>query len=101
MKEYADILQKGALFEQNQYCDGYVFDREILKAKDGTPILYVGVSMPESIKNFGEMIIFIEKGKVIHQIGPTFFDEKALQRSFCKIRGQEWNDEEEVFDDYC
>lgn len=102
LEEYAEILQKGVLFEKNPYSDGYVIDREIAKSEDGSPILYVGVSMPESFpKNLGDMIIFIENGKVIHQIGRTFFDEKSLQRTFCKMRGQEWNDDEEVFDDYC
>ena len=100
LEEYAEILQKGVLFEKNQYSDGYVIDREIAKSEDGRPILYVGVSMPESFKSIGDMIIFIEKGKVIHQIGRTFFDERSLQRAFCKMRGQEWNDDEEIIDDY-
>lgn len=101
LEEYAEILQKGVLFEKNQYSDGYVIDREIAKSEDGTPILYVGVSMPESFKSLGDMIIFVENGKIIHQIGHTYFDEKSLLRTFCKLRGQEWNDEEEVIDDYC
>ena len=101
LEEYAEILQKGVLFEKNPYSDGYVIDREIAKSEDGRAILYVGVSMPESFKSIGDMIIFIEKGKVIHQIGRTFFDERSLQRTFCKIRGQEWNDDEEIIDDYC
>ena len=57
--------------------------------------------MPQSFKQYGDMIIFVEHGKVIHQIGQTFFDERSLKRTFCKIRGQEWNDEEEIIDDYC
>ena len=101
LEEYAEILQKGVLFEKNPYSDGYVIDREIAKSEDGRPILYVGVSMPESFKSIGDMIICIEKGKVIHQIGRTFFDERSLQRAFCKMRGQEWNDDEEIIDDYC
>ena len=47
------------------------------------------------------MIIFIENGKVIHQIGWTYFDERAVLREFCKMRGQEWDDEEDIMDDYC
>lgn len=47
------------------------------------------------------MIVFIENGKVIHQIGGTYFDERAVLREFCMLRGQEWDDEEEIFDDYC
>ena len=94
-------MQKNALFEKNPYSDGYVFDREITKSEDGTSIIYVGVKMPQSFKQYGDMIIFVEHGKVIHQIGHTFFDERSLKRTFCKIRGQEWNDEEEIIDDYC
>lgn len=101
MEEYAEILQKDVLIEKNQYCDGYVIDREITHSTDGHPILYVGVSMPNSFKNYGDMIIFIENGKVIHQIGRTYFDERAVLREFCKMRGQEWDDEEEIMDDYC
>ena len=47
------------------------------------------------------MIVFIENGKVIHQIGRTYFDERAVLREFCMLRGQEWDDEEEIIDDYC
>ena len=101
MEEYADILQKEVLFEKNQYCDGYVIDREITQSTAGYPILYVGVSMPNSFKNYGDMIIFIENGKVIHQIGRTYFDERAVLREFCMLRGQEWDDKEDIMDDYC
>ena len=101
LEEYAELLQKNALFEKNPYSDGYVFDREITKSEDGTSIIYVGVKMPQSFKQYGDMIIFVEHGKVIHQIGQTFFDERSLKRTFCKIRDQEWNDEEEIIDDYC
>lgn len=101
LEEYANILQKDVLFENNQYSDGYVIDREITQSEDGTPILYVGVKMPESFKSLGDMIIFIENGKIVHQIGRTFFDERSLERTFCKMRGQEWDDSEEVLDDYC
>ena len=101
LEEYAELLQKNALFEKNPYSDGYVFDREITKSEDGTSIIYVGVKMPQSLKQYGDMIIFVEHGKVIHQIGQTFFDERFLKRTFCEIRGQEWNDEEEIIDDYC
>lgn len=101
LEEYAELLQKNVLFEKNPYSNGYVFDREITKSEDGSSIIYVGVRMPESYKKFGDMIIFVEHGKVIHQIGRTFFDEKSIEREFCKIRGQEWNDKEETFDDYC
>ncbi len=101
LEEYAALLQKNALCEKNLYTDGYVFDREITKSKDGTSIIYVGVEMPESLKPYGDMIIFVEHGKVIHQIGSTYFDKRYLEREFCRIRGQEWNDEEEIDDDYC
>lgn len=101
LEEYAEILHKDVLIEKNQYCDGYVIDREITQSTDGHPILYVGVSMPNSFKNYGDMIVFIENGKVIHQIGRTYFDERAVLRKFCMLRGQEWDDEEEIMDDYC
>lgn len=101
LEEYAEILQKDVLIEKNQYCDGYVIDREITHSTDGHPILYVGVSMPNSFKNYGDMIIFIENGKVIHQIGRTYFDERAVLREFYMLRGQEWDDKEEIMDDYC
>ena len=101
MEEYAEILQKDVIIEKNQYCDGYVIDREITQSTAGHPILYVGVSMPNSLKNYGDMIVFIENGKVIHQIGGKYFDERAVLREFCKMRGQEWDDEEEIMDDYC
>ncbi|MDE7166325.1 MAG: HNH endonuclease [Bacteroidaceae bacterium] len=101
LKEYANLLHKGALFEKNPYSKGYIIDQEITQSDDGTPVLYVGIRMPESFKQYGEVIIFIEHGKVIHQIGRAFFDEKALERTFCKMRGQKWDDSEEVFDDYC
>ena len=65
LEEYAEFLQKDVLIEKNQYCDGYVIDREITHSKDGHPVLYVGVSMPNSLKNYGDMIVFIENGKVI------------------------------------
>lgn len=42
-----------------------------------------------------------ENGKVIHQIGRTYFDERAVLREFCMLRGQEWDDKEEIMDDYC
>ena len=57
--------------------------------------------MPDSIKKYADVIVFVENGKVVHQIGSTYFDEKVLQRRFCKLRGQKWNDDEVVFDDYC
>lgn len=94
LEEYADVLKKDVLFEKNQYCDGYVIDREITQSKDGLPVLYIGVYMPDSIKKYADVIVFVENGKVVHQIGSTYFDEKALQRSFCKLRGQKWNDDE-------
>ena len=102
LEKYAELLNKNALFEKNQYSDGYIIDREITQSEDGTSIIYVGVRMPESaIKQYGDMIIFVEHGKVIHQIGRTFFDERSLTRTFCKMRGQEWDDDEDIIDDYC
>ena len=116
LEDYAELLQKDALFEKNQYSDGYIIDREIIKSTNGTPIIYVGVrlidlEMPEPIENeeevsepikgYGDVIVFVEHGKVIHQLGHTYYDEKYLEREFCKIRGQEWNDTEEIMDDYC
>lgn len=100
LEEYANILQKDVLFETNNFTDGYVIDREITKSKDGKPILYVGVYMPNSfLKKTGDLIVFIENGKVIHQIGKTYFNRGAVEREFCFLRGQKW--EGEVFDDYC
>lgn len=100
LEEYANILQKDVLFETNNFTDGYVIDREITKSKDGKPILYVGVYMPNSFfKKTGDLIVFIENGKVIHQIGKTYFNRGAVEREFCFLRGQKW--EGEVFDDYC
>ena len=29
-----------------------------------------------------------------------YFDERAVLRKFCMLRGQEWDDEEEIFDDF-
>ena len=101
LEEYADILQIGVLFEKNQYGDSYVYDREITKSDDETPILYVGVRMEDSFKPYADMIIFIENGKVVHQLGHTYFEEAYLQREFCRIRGQEWDETIDVFDDYC
>lgn len=101
MRPFANYVTTTCFYLNNQYSDGYVIDREITQSEDGTPILYVGVKMPESFKSLGDMIIFIENGKVVHQIGRTFFDERSLERTFCKMRGQEWDDSEEVFDDYC
>lgn len=103
LEEYANILQKGVLVQKNQYTKGLVFDREIAKSEDGSPILYVGVEMPDSNKPYGDMIVFIENGKVIHQIGNTYFDPRFLEREFCKIRGQEWIEDpnDPIMDDYC
>lgn len=106
LEEYAELLQKDALFEKNQYSGGYIIDREIAQSKNGIPFLYVGaklenVEMSETIKGYGDVIIFVEHGKVIHQIGHTYFDKRYLEREFCKIRGQEWNDDEVIIDDYC
>lgn len=101
LEGYANILRKDVVCEKNQHGEYYVYDREITHC-DGTMILYVGVMLPENyVKPYGDMIIFIENGKVIHQIEETYFDEKSLQRNFCKIRGQEWDNNEEIFDDYC
>ena len=66
LEEYANMLQKDLLFEKKQYTDCYVYDRELAKSEDGTPVLYVGVRMEDSIKPYGDLIIFIENGKVIH-----------------------------------
>jgi len=101
LEEYAELMQKDALFEKTQYSEGYIIDREIAQSKNGIPFLYVGVSMTESFKGYGDVIVFVEHGKVIHQIGHTYFDERYLEREFCKMRGQEWNDEEVIIDDYC
>lgn len=101
LDEYANLLHKDAIIEKNQYTDGFVVDREIIHSAKGTHILYVGVRMPNSLKKYGEINIKIENGKIIHLIGQTFFDERSLQRKFCNMRGQEWNDEDEVFDDFC
>ena len=101
LDEYAAVLKKEVLIEKNLYSNVYVIDREITHAKDGRKMIYVGVSMPDSVKGFGDLAVYIENGKVIHHIGSTFFDERSLERNFCKIRGQEWDDSIEVFDDYC
>lgn len=101
LEEYANILQKDKLFETNQYCEGYVFDKEITDTKKGTKILYVGVRLTPSIKDFGKIFISKENGKIIHYIGETYFDAAYLERFFCKMRGQEWDDNIKVFDDYC
>ena len=101
LEEYAKVLQKDTLFETSEYGNGYVYDREITQSEDGTPILYIGVKIENPIKDYGDLIIFIENGKVIHQLGRTYFDEKYLQREFCRIRKQEWDEKEYVVDDYC
>lgn len=101
LEEYAEILQKDVLFEKNQYCDGYIIDREITQSTDGHPILYIGVSMPNSLKKYGDLKVAIKNGKVIHEIGSTYFDERAVKREFCMLRGQEWNDEEDIIDYDC
>ena len=101
LEEYAEILQKDILFEKNQYCDGYIIDREITQSTDGHPILYIGVSMPNSLKKYGDLKVAIKNGKVIHEIGSTYFDERAVKREFCMLRGQEWNDEEDIIDYDC
>lgn len=101
LEEYAELMQKDALFEKNQYSDGYIIDRELARLEDGTPIIYVGVRMPDSFKEYSDVMIFVDHGKVIHQIGHTYFDKRYLEREFCKIRGQEWTDTEEIMDDYC
>ena len=101
LEEYAKNLHKDELFEKSQYGDCYVVDREITKSKDGTPILYVGARISNPIKDFGDLCIFIENGKVIHEIGTTYFSDLSLKRTFCKMRGQEWDDSIELFDDYC
>lgn len=101
LEEYAELMQKDALFEKNQYSDGYIIDREITQYDNGIPYIYVGVKMPDSYKEYSDVIIFVEHGKVIHQIGHTYSDKRYLEREFCKIRGQEWNDDEVIIDDYC
>lgn len=101
LEEYANILQPGTLFEKNNYGDSIVIDREITVSEDGSPILYVGVSIPSTIKPYGDMIIYKERGKIIHQIGTTYFDKRSIDRTLCKIRGQEWDDKNPIIDDYC
>lgn len=103
LEEYADILQKGVLVQKNQYTEGYVIDREIVKAKDGSLILYVGVEMPDSFKPFADMTVFVENRKIIHQLGHTYFDSRYLEREFCKMRGQKWVEDpnDPIMDDYC
>lgn len=100
LKEYAELLHEGTLCNTCEYGNGYVFDRELTQSDDGKPVLYVGEKIDNPIKDYGDIIVFIENGKVIHQLGHTYFDEKYLQRAFCKIRGQQWNGGD-VFDDYC
>lgn len=101
LEEYVELLQKDALFEKNQYSEGYIIDREITQYDNGIPYIYVGVRMPDSFKEYGDVRIFVKHGKVIHDIGNTYFDKRYLEREFCKIRGQEWTDTEEIIDDYC
>ena len=103
LEEYANILQKGVLIQENQYSKGYVIDREIVKTKDGSLILYVGVEMPDSFKPFADMTVFVENRKIIHQLGHTYFDSRYLEREFCKMRGQEWIEDPNnpIMDDYC
>ena len=101
LEEYAELMQKDALFEKNQYSDGYIIDREITQYDNGIPYIYVGVRMPDSFKKYGDVRIFVKHSKVIHDIGNTYFDKRYLEREFCKIRGQEWNDPKEIIDDYC
>ncbi|MDO4957247.1 MAG: HNH endonuclease signature motif containing protein [Bacteroidales bacterium] len=101
LEEYANRLKKGALFEINKYTKGYVVDSEITHTTDGEPYLYVGINMPDSIKHYGDVYIFIENGRVIHQLGKSYFELNYLKREFCRIRGQKWDDSIEVFDDYC
>lgn len=101
LEEYANLLIKDALVETNRYGNFFVYDREICQSDSGSAMIYVGVSTTDSIKNYGDLFIFIENDKIIHRIGRTFFDEKALQRNFCKIRGIEWDDSQVIMDDYC
>ena len=101
LEEYAEILKKGTLFNTSEYNQAYVYDKEMTKTQDGKPILYVGERIEDSVKGFGDAYVVVENGKIVHKIGRTYFDEKALQRNFCKMRGQKWNDDENVFDDYC
>lgn len=102
LEDYAELLKEGTLFEKSGYGDVYVIDREITTSQDGSQILYIGASMPDSLmKKVCDMIVFIENGKVIHQIGTTYFDERAVKRNICMMRGQEWDDPEEISDDYC
>ena len=99
LKDYAARLTKGALCERNTYLDAEVYDSEIGKSEDGTELLVVGVQT-NSFKKYSYMTIFQENGKFIHQGGSTFFDENALKRMFCDIRGEKWEGGD-VFDDYC
>lgn len=101
LEEYMELLQEGTLFEKNVYSDVYVIDREITTSKNGSSILYIGATMPDSFKKTCDMIVSIENGKVIHHIGTTYFDDRAVKRNLCKIRGQEWTDPVEIQDDYC
>lgn len=101
LEEYAAKLQKGVLVERCQYSNVFVFDREIVTTEDGSQCLYVGTTLPGSFKPFGDLFIFVRDGKVIHQIGHTYQDKRYLLREFCKIRRQEWDDDEPIIDDFC
>ena len=101
LEEYANLLVKDTLMETCSYFDCYVYDRELSETQDGEQCLYVGVKMDNSLKNYGDMIIYKEHGRVVHQIGRQYFSENYLKRAFCFMREQEWDDSIEVFDDYC
>lgn len=101
LEEYAAKLQKGVLVECCRYSNVYVFDSEIITTEDGSQCLYVGTTLPGSFKPFGDLCIYIQNGKVIHEIGHTYQDKRYLLREFCKIRKQEWDDDEPIIDDFC
>lgn len=99
LEEYTNVLQIESLCEITKFSKGYVVDREITVTKKGNPYVYVGVYLPDSTKKYADMRIFIDNGKVVHELGSTYSDENALKREFCLIRGQKWDGE--VIDDYC
>lgn len=101
LEEYAKVLQVGALIEKSEYGEYVVYDRELTEAENGMPLLYVGLSTSGSIKDYGDMYIYVENHKIVHEIGRTYFEENFLKREFCKMRGQDWDNSIEVFDDYC
>lgn len=100
IREYAEKLERGSIFCQNDVYSSLVVQRVI--SEDGHSIYLIAEStMGESaIKPWAVAKIIYENSMFVHINLGSFFTQVGAEKIYCIGQGLEWNGEESI-DDYC